>query len=101
MRNMIRVRERGTVVFSLSFCDSAPSLYWVDLHHIPHIDASGSYLLAEEFVEELFTWDEARQLRGYLERHYRDEGETVIEEVSLPIENCLDGRWRPSGRRRR
>jgi len=45
MRNMIRVRERGTVVFSPSFSDSAPSLYWVDLHHIPHIDASGSYLL--------------------------------------------------------
>jgi hypothetical protein len=46
---------------------------------------------AECFVEELFTRDEAQQLKGYLERHYRDEGETVIEEVSLPIENCWMG----------
>jgi hypothetical protein len=46
---------------------------------------------AEGLVEELFTWDEARQLRGYLEQHDRDEGETVIEEVSLPIENSWMG----------
>jgi hypothetical protein len=42
---------------------------------------------AEDFVEELFTWDEAQQLRGYLEQKHRDQGPTVIEAVSLPIEN--------------
>ena len=39
----------------------------------------------------MFTWDEAQQLRGYLEQHHRDEGATVIKEVSLPIENCSIG----------
>jgi hypothetical protein len=42
---------------------------------------------AEDFVEELFTWDEAQHLRGYLDQKHRDEGQTVIEAVSLPIEN--------------
>src|SRR5262245_52991529 len=45
----------------------------------------------EGAVEEMFTWDEAQQLKGFLERHYGDVGETVIEEVSLPIENCCMG----------
>ena len=48
-------------------------------------------LYAEGFVEELFTWDEAQQLKGYLERRQRDVGETVIKEVSLPVENCWMG----------
>jgi hypothetical protein len=45
-------------------------------------------LYAEARIEELFTWDEARQLKDYLERHHGDEGETVIKQVPLPIENC-------------
>ena len=56
---------------------------------------------AEGFVEELFTWDEAQQLKGYLERRQRDVGETVIKEVSLPVENCWMGFHAPCGRWRR
>jgi len=42
---------------------------------------------AEDGVEEMFTWDEAQQLRDYLEQNYGNAGETVIEEIRLPIEN--------------
>jgi hypothetical protein len=48
-------------------------------------------LYTEELIEELFTWDEARQLKDYLERHHGDEGETVIEQVPLPVENRTMG----------
>jgi hypothetical protein len=44
-------------------------------------------LYAEARIEELFTWDEARQLKDYLERYHGDEGETVIKQVPLPVEN--------------
>jgi hypothetical protein len=46
---------------------------------------------AEGFVEELFTWDEAQQLKEYFDQHHGDVGETVIEEKSLPVENCSMG----------
>jgi hypothetical protein len=40
----------------------------------------------ELLVEELFTWDEARQLKDHLERHHGHEGETVTKENPLPVE---------------
>jgi hypothetical protein len=42
-------------------------------------------LYAEEFVEELFTWDEAQQLVAYLKDF--PDSTTVVEEYPLPIEN--------------
>src|SRR5262249_34287861 len=43
----------------------------------------------EAYIEELFTWDEARQLKAYLDQHHRDQGDTVIKEVTLPVENTV------------
>jgi hypothetical protein len=64
----------------------------------PYVDLIKDYeeesrdaLYTEELIEELFTWDEASQLKDYLERHHGDEGGTVIEEVALPVENCTMG----------
>jgi hypothetical protein len=48
-------------------------------------------LYTEELMEELFTWDEALQLKDYLERHHGGEEETVIKEVPLPVENRTIG----------
>jgi hypothetical protein len=42
---------------------------------------------AELLIEELFTWEEARHLKDYLDRHHGCEGKTVIEQVPLPVEN--------------
>jgi hypothetical protein len=52
---------------------------------------SHNALYTEELIEELFTWDEARQLKDYLERHHGGEGETVIKELPLPVENRTVG----------
>src|SRR5262249_43110592 len=52
---------------------------------------------AEGFIEELFTEDEARQLKDYLDRHHGHEGETIIEEVPLPVENIRMGYHGPLG----
>jgi hypothetical protein len=48
-------------------------------------------IYAEEFIEELFTWDEARQLKAYLDQHPGDQGDTVIKEMTLPVENNMMG----------
>jgi hypothetical protein len=45
----------------------------------------------ESLIEELFTWDEARQLKDYLARHHGREGKTVIKEEPLPVENNMMG----------
>jgi hypothetical protein len=45
----------------------------------------------EAYIEELFTWDEARQLEAYLDQHHGDQGDTVIKEVTLPVENNVMG----------
>jgi hypothetical protein len=44
----------------------------------------------ESLIEELFTWDEARQLKDYLARHHGREGKTVIKEEPLPVDNMMD-----------
>jgi hypothetical protein len=41
----------------------------------------------ERFVEELFTWDEAQRLKTYLDQHLEVQGDTVIKEATLPVEN--------------
>ena len=43
----------------------------------------------EVFVEELFTWDEAQQLKTYLDQHHEDQGDTVLKEATLPVENDI------------
>ena len=48
-------------------------------------------LYVEAYIEELFTWDEARQLKAYLDQHHGDQGDTVIKEVALPVENNVMG----------
>jgi hypothetical protein len=48
-------------------------------------------IYAEEFIEELFTWDEARQLKAYLDQHHGEQGDTVIKETTLPVENNMMG----------
>jgi hypothetical protein len=48
-------------------------------------------IYAEMFLEELFTWDEARQLKTNLDQHHGQEGDTVIKEVTLPLENNVMG----------
>jgi hypothetical protein len=45
----------------------------------------------ELLIEELFTSDEARQLKDYLDRHHGREGKTVIKEQPLPVENNMMG----------
>ena len=50
-----------------------------------------SDLYTEFLIEELFTQDEARQLKDYLDRHHGGEGETVIKEFPLPVDNCTMG----------
>jgi len=48
-------------------------------------------IYVEAYIEELFTWDEARQLKAYLDQHHGDQGDTVIKEVTLPVENNVMG----------
>ena len=48
-------------------------------------------LYAEAYIEELFTWDEARQLKAYLDQYHGDQGDTVIKEMALPVENNVMG----------
>ena len=45
----------------------------------------------EAYIEELFTWDEARQLKAYLDQYHGDQGDTVIKEMALPVENNVMG----------
>jgi hypothetical protein len=44
-------------------------------------------IYTELLIEELFTWDEARQLKDYLDRHHGGEGETASREEPLPVGN--------------
>jgi len=44
---------------------------------------------AEAFVDELFTEDEARQLKDYIDQSH--EGETIIKEQPLPVDNNVMG----------
>ena len=46
---------------------------------------------AEGLIDELFTEDEALQLKEYLDRVHGKEGPTSIEEMSLPIPNNMMG----------
>jgi hypothetical protein len=45
----------------------------------------------ELLIEELFTSDEARQLKDYVDQHHGREGKTVIKEQPLPVENDMMG----------
>src|SRR5262249_8154204 len=45
----------------------------------------------EHYIEELFTADEAKQLKDYLDREHGAEGATTINEVDLPIANNVMG----------
>lgn len=46
---------------------------------------------AEGAIDELFTWDEANQLVGYLDREHGDAGTNTIKEVTLPLPNNSAG----------
>ena len=46
---------------------------------------------AEGLIDELFTEDEALQLKEYLDQVHGKEGPTLIEEMSLPIPNNMMG----------
>jgi hypothetical protein len=52
----------------------------------------------ESYIHELFTQDEARQLKDYLDSRYGPHATTTITEVPLPVDNtswglerCLSG----------
>ena len=45
----------------------------------------------EGYIDELFSEDEARQLKQYLDREHGDAGTTTITEVSLPVANNIGG----------
>ncbi len=45
----------------------------------------GNMSYAEDYIRELFSLDEARQLKDYLDREYGHEGTTTITEEHLPI----------------
>jgi hypothetical protein len=50
------------------------------------------HFYATSYIDELFTEDEARQLKDYLDREYGGQGmTTTIKEVSLPIVNNMAG----------
>jgi hypothetical protein len=55
----------------------------------PETDELHSY--AENAVEELFTEEEAKQLKAYLDLFHDEEGKTTINEVQLPVEHNLVG----------
>ena len=48
---------------------------------------------AEEYIEQLFTLEEAQQLKNYLHHEYRDAntGPATIEEVQFPVANNILG----------
>lgn len=48
-----------------------------------------AFYATQVFVEELFTWDEAQQLKTYLDQHHEDQGDTVFKEATLPVENDI------------
>jgi hypothetical protein len=48
-----------------------------------------AFYATQVFVEELFTWDEAQQLKTYLDQRHEDQGNTVIKEATLPVENDI------------
>jgi hypothetical protein len=50
-------------------------------------DEDGLYSAA--CIDELFTEDEARQLKEFLDRENGHEGTTTISEETLPIKNCV------------
>ena len=52
--------------------------------------AADQVYYSEDAIEQLFTEEEARQLKGYLDREHGHEGVTTIEEEQLPIpENVM------------
>jgi hypothetical protein len=53
---------------------------------------AGGIAYTEDYIEEMFTEDEALQLKAYLDqRHDGDVNITAVEEVKLPIANNLAG----------
>jgi hypothetical protein len=53
--------------------------------HLP----SDQWNYAEHYIDELFSEDEARQLKEYLDREHGSEGTTTISEVRLPCSNNM------------
>jgi hypothetical protein len=87
-----------TTVREFSGCRNVP--FWWFRHEMPqgkrpYADLVNGYVpgnqYAEELIEELFTEDEARLLKAYLDEHHGHEGETLIKERPLPVPNNCYG----------
>jgi hypothetical protein len=52
---------------------------------------------AESYIHELFTQDEARQLKDYLDSEFGQHATTTITEVPLPVDNIMGVGMLPVG----
>jgi hypothetical protein len=59
---------------------------------IKDYDVNDEYrFYAEHYIDELFTEDEARQLKDFLDSEYGEDATTTITEVQLPFDKNLAG----------
>jgi hypothetical protein len=76
------------VTFQWFYSDTRP-------HPRPYAELIENYKpddqYAEEHIDELFTEDEASQLKQYLDREHGHEGTTTITEEPLPVANNMMG----------
>jgi hypothetical protein len=89
-----------TQVHEYSDCKDVPFTWfnWAPEHQRPYAKLIEGYdpkkwaiHYAEAYVDELFTEDEAKQLKAYLDREHGDAGVTTIREVQLPAPNNRAG----------
>jgi hypothetical protein len=86
-----------TQVHEFKGCKDVPLTFfnWEPKHQRSYADLIEGYepgnLYAEGFIDELFTEDEAKQLKAYLDQENGHEGVTTIREVELPAPNNVVG----------
>jgi hypothetical protein len=103
MMKLYRVKTSGCVVggckdvtFVWFRCHRAPRRYEELIENYDASDPSVAYAVGA--IDELFTSIEANALKEYLDQEHGGEGQTVIDERTLPLRNDVTGlRAKPIG----